>query len=255
MIYIHKNKNKTHEIEVYDSIQKLPILRFQKFNKYQMIASEIGNDFSDFDRRMEKGLAFLHKNMIAEALQEFKNMRMTVWNAFEEFTPMGKSFAVLIRRIDNVVYEEFAPDDLDKILAHLSNIGFDIDSSVAALVAAKKKIELELSVYFPSSFHKDGDSETATLRYSRVNLQLDKIIEEKDIDQEVYNIEKEILQRDKPNVWNVHSENNMERAVEVDFMKYAIQVTEMSGGQELETMSTFKFYATTEMLKDKHTKK
>jgi len=42
-----------HEIEIYDNIQDLPILTFQKFNKYQMMASEIGNDFEDYDRRTE----------------------------------------------------------------------------------------------------------------------------------------------------------------------------------------------------------
>ena len=87
MVYKFKN----HEIEIYDSIQNLPVLRFQKFNKYQMIASEIGNDFADYDKRTEKALAFLHKNMVQEAIQELNNRRQTVFNAYNEFTPIGKS--------------------------------------------------------------------------------------------------------------------------------------------------------------------
>ena len=48
-------------------------------------------------------------------------------------------------------------------------------------------------------------------------------------------------------------ENNMERVLEVDFNKFAIQVTELSN-QRLEDMTTFRFYATVEYLKEKNKK-
>jgi len=89
MIYKHEK----HEIELFDSIHDLPILRFQRFNKYQMIASEIGNTFTDYDARMQKTIQFLKKDMKAEAIQELENQRQCVFNAFNEFTPLGKSFA------------------------------------------------------------------------------------------------------------------------------------------------------------------
>jgi hypothetical protein len=219
-----------------------------------MIQSEIGNDFADYDKRTEKALAFLHKNMIAEAIQELANRRQTVHYAYNEFTPMGRSFAVMIKRIDNVLYEEYAPDDLDRILTHLNDIGFDIEKTVTSLVAVKKKIETELVVYFPSSFPRGGNKEETALRYSRLNLLLDKVIENKDgVDQQIYRVEKDILEQDKPNVWNVWQENNMERVLEVDFRKYGLTVAEMSG-QDLDNMTTFDFYATVELLKEKHSK-
>lgn len=83
---------------------------------------------------------------------------------------------------------------------------------------------------------------------------LDLIIEKKvSIKDEVFEVEKEILENDKPHVWNVHIENNMERVLEVDFNKFAIQVTELSN-QRLEDMTTFRFYATVEYLKEKNKK-
>ena len=128
-----------HEIELYDSIQNIPILRFQKLNKYTMIDLEIGNDFNDYNKRLNKTLAFLAKNMVAEAIQELKNQQQTVFNAFNEQSPKGKSFAVLIHRIDKVHYTKFAPDDLDRILIHLNDIGFDINTSIELLRKKKKK--------------------------------------------------------------------------------------------------------------------
>lgn len=132
-------KHGKHEIEMFDSIHSLPILRFQRFNKYQMIASEIGNTFSDYDQRSQKALQFIQKGMNNEAIQELENRRQTVFNAFNEFTPVGKSFAILIKRIDNVVYDTFTPDDLDRCLEHLEKIGLDNKTAIEKLQEVKKK--------------------------------------------------------------------------------------------------------------------
>lgn len=243
-----------HEIEIYDNIQDLPILTFQKFNKYQMMASEIGNDFEDYDRRTAKTIAFLDKGMIKEARQELENRRIAVFNAYREFTPVGYSFAVLIRRIDKKEYTKKTSEEIDDILKQLEKIGFDFKTSIEKLKEVKKKIDQQLLVYYPKFFPKNQNKDILVLRAKRVNYLLDLIIEKKvSIKEEVFEVEKEILENDKPHVWNVHIENNMERVLEVDFNKFAIQVTELSN-QRLEDMTTFRFYATVEYLKEKNKK-
>lgn len=248
MIYKFKN----HEIEVYDSIQSLPILRFQRFNKYQMIASEIGNDFFDYERRTEKALKFLNAGMIEEAKQELNNRRQAVWNAYNEFSPLGKAFAVLVKRIDNVKYEEYTPDDLDRILEHLNNIGLDYTTSLKQLREVKKKIETELLVYFPNSFQKNANKEQTVLKYKLANIKLDEIIEQKELDKK--SLQKEILEHEKPNSWNVWDKQNMERVMEVDFQKFGSIITEKSG-QPLKDMTTFTFYVNVELIKERNPKK
>lgn len=247
MVYKFKN----HEIEIYDSIQNLPILRFQKFNKYQMIASEVGNDFLDYEKRTEQALKFLKSGMINEAIQELNNRRQAVWNAYNEFTPLGRAFAVLVRRIDNVKYEEYSPDDLDRILLHLNNIGVDVETSLNQLKEVKKKIETELVVYFPLYFQKNSNKEQSVLRLKLANLKLDEIIEEET--KEKSEVVKELLEHEKPNSWNVWDKGNMERAMEVDFQKFALMVTEKSN-QTLHKMTTFTFYTMAELIKEKNSK-
>ena len=243
-----------HTIECYDSIQNLPVLRFQKFNKYQMIASEIGNDFSDYDRRTEKALAFLHKGMVKEGIQELNNRRQMVFNAFNEMSPTLHSFAILVKRIDKKIYEDYSPDDIDRIIKHLNEIGLTMNESLEKLKEIKKKIETELSVYYPQFFSKKSNQEQIALRYKRAQLMLDGIIEiPEDYEQKKFEVEKEILEHDLPNVWNVWEKQNMERTLEVDFHKFAIAVTELSN-QDLKNISTFTFYATVEHLKEKHAK-
>jgi len=87
-----------------------------------------------------------------------------------------------------------------------------------------------------------------------LNLLCDEIITEKEVDVPLYEVEKEILENDKPNKWDVWSENNMERILEVDFQKFALNVTELTGS-DLRKMSTFTFYASVEYLKEKNPKK
>lgn len=101
-------------------------------------------------------------------------------------------------------------------------------------------------------FPKNGDPETTTLRVKRVMSLLDTIIDPKGNHQETtFNIEKEILERDKPKIWNVWTPNNMEKVLEVDFAKFGVAVTGQTG-QKLSEITTFEFYASVEYLKEKH---
>lgn len=136
MIYTHGK----HEIELFDSIHNLPVLRFQRFNKYQMQSAEIGNTFEDYDKRSIKALQFIKKGMNDEAIQELENRRQTVYNALNDFTPVGRCFAILVKRIDHRDYSKsFAPDDLDRVLQHLESIGLPYDTTIQKLQELKKK--------------------------------------------------------------------------------------------------------------------
>jgi len=110
-----------------------------------------------------------------------------------------------------------------------------------------------LAVYY-SDFFPKGGNETTILRIQRLNALLDDVIESKEDTERLFKIEKEILQNDKPNNWNIWKKNNMERVLEVDFMKFGISVTRKTG-TKLTDMMTFEFYATVELLKEESKKK
>jgi len=145
-----------HEIELFDSIHNLPVLRFQRFNKYQMQASEIGNTFQDYDQRTVKISQFIQKKMFEEALQELENRRQTVFNAYNDFTPLGKSFAILVKRIDKVEYQDFSPDNLDRCLEHLDRIGLGFANSIEKLKEVKKKSKRNWWFTIRNLFQKMG---------------------------------------------------------------------------------------------------
>lgn len=110
--------------------------------------------------------------------------------------------------------------------------------------------------YFPSLFPKNGNTEQTLLRVQRADFLLEQIIDsEKDLSEDIFNVEKEILENDKPNIWNVHidSKNNMERVLEVEFQKYALAVTEDSS-MRIEQTSVMTFYSKVLQLKEKYKK-
>lgn len=133
-----------HEIEIYDDIQQMPMAKFQKFNKYSMIANEIGNTFSDYEERTARALEFLDKGMVAEAKLELLNRRMTVFNSYNESSPSGKAFSCLIKRIDDVEYNGISPAELDVVEEHLNKIGYPYINSLETLNDVKKKSRFSL---------------------------------------------------------------------------------------------------------------
>lgn len=81
---------------------------------------------------------------------------------------------------------------------------------------------------------------------------LDQIIESHvDRSDNLFQIEKDILETDKPNIWNIWKEGNMEKMLEVDFRKFVIAVMSAAPtGEKVEEITTFTFYSTVEQLSE-----
>lgn len=70
----------------------------------------------------------------------------------------------------------------------------------------------------------------------------------------IYNIERELLQNEDPNVWNVHTDGNIDKQIEIDFRMYALTVVDYLN-LDLENISVFEFYSSVKYLKNKFKKK
>lgn len=242
-------KFKRHEIEVYDSIDELPIFRYQKFHKYQMMQNDIGEDFADYDLRTQKALEFMKHGMIAEAMQELKNRRQLVFNAYNEFSAKGKAFAVLIKRIDKKVYDNKKPSssDLDQVLEDLNDIGFDIKTSYEILTEKSVSIQKQLSLYFPKKFSSRSGQNYLSLRIKRLKALTDGVINGEEPD--LRDVEKEIISNDIPNSWNIYDEGNLERYSEIEFNKLVMAVSKHSQ-ISMNEMSVKDFYSAIEYLEE-----
>lgn len=137
-------------VELYDSIEGLPIVRFTAFCKMLLIDSGVGSDLSAVDRHVERVIRFMRNGKPDEAERELRNMRQSVWMVQEGLCPRHLAFAALVRSVDGVGQTDVSEAGLRKVAAMLGDATEKEVSS--AMEEAKKKIDAELEVYFPALF-------------------------------------------------------------------------------------------------------
>ena len=134
-----KTKVGSHTVEFYDSPETLPIIRYQKFNKYLMIDNEVGSSIADYDKRMQKAIRFLNSDLKSEAVKELENNRQNVYNCLTEYVPKGKALAILVKSINGKRYHDIESETLKKIESELNRIGFTQKMMEDAIIEVKKK--------------------------------------------------------------------------------------------------------------------
>lgn len=142
-----------HEVEMYDAIDELPIVRFHKYQKLLLVDAGVGSDIAGFDQKLEKAKRFIASEKPEQAMQELENLRQGVFMIQNETSPKHKSFAALVTKVDG---KEFGVTDaeLDEITAILNDV--PVGELADQLDSVKKKIDTELMLYFPRLFN-DAD--------------------------------------------------------------------------------------------------
>ena len=67
------------KVELYDSIEDLPIIRFHKYNKMLLVDAGVGSDLADFDRHIEKAIRYAAGTKPDLAIAELQNLRQNVY--------------------------------------------------------------------------------------------------------------------------------------------------------------------------------
>jgi hypothetical protein len=132
-------KEGKHTILFYDSARDLPIRRYQKFNKYIMIAMQVGDSIADYDKRMVRANGYLASEDCKSAIVEITNQRQTLHHALEEYSPQNFALALMVHSIDGGIVDEYSDDALNGILDTLDKIGFTKNQADTTLDAVKKK--------------------------------------------------------------------------------------------------------------------
>ena len=137
IVEVH-NKSKKHTVEFYSTIRKLPIRRFQKFNKFEMVASDVGASVDDLLKRLSRASGYIGNNDAKSAVQELNNLVNTVHHAMEEYSPKHQALAIMVKSIDGVECVGFEEDDLQQVLDKLDSIGFDQETAETTTTDLKK---------------------------------------------------------------------------------------------------------------------
>ena len=140
-----------HQVEYYDTIDELPIVRFHKYQKMLLVDAGIGSDISAFDQRIEKAQRFILSEKSEQARQELENLRQCVYLIQNGLSPKHLAFAALVFAIDGVQCTDLSDDALRKVCETFADA--PENDLTAQLEAVKKKIDGELMLYFPSIFN------------------------------------------------------------------------------------------------------
>ncbi len=246
-----------HIVVTFNDPEELPMRRYQRFNKFLMIANEVGSTFEDFNQRDAKAYAFLKNGLFPEAMQELKNRSQCVYNAFMEYSPKGRAMAILVHSIDDKIYTGHSSSTIDEILDKLEEIGLSYKQSNEIVNEAKKKIEQALSKYFPEKFkgNKNTLFEYNSILVKKLLLEVKGILYGglEELKTEIQDHEKKMLSLDTPNSWNVNATDNMEITMESDFDKYLFSISEHTN-VDTEQITVFKFYALESYITEKLSK-
>lgn len=174
-------------VKVYDSIDEMPIVNFQKYNKYLLIDSGIGSDADDIDAHIIKIAKYIKAKDDKKALQELQNMRQNIYMVNSEISPKYLAFASLIHSIDGSEISDLSDDGLKKILESIKEIKHS--AVIDFLMWLKKKVTSELEIYFPGDFTSPKEKEAYDKLKSRTLLVLDAIINDSDNTEKIETID------------------------------------------------------------------
>lgn len=186
-------------VRVYDSIDEMPIVNFQKYNKYLLIDSGIGSDADDIDAHIVKIAKFIKANNNKKALQELQNMRQNMRMVNNEISPKYLAFAALIHSIDGKEVNDLSDDGLKKLLQDLKDIKHS--KVIDFLLWLKKKVTSELETYFPGDFVNPKEKEAYDKLKNRTLLVLDSIINDTDNTEQIELIDTMMLNMHTPKVF------------------------------------------------------
>lgn len=164
-----------HTVEIYDTIEALPVLRFHKYNKMLLIDAGVGSDLSDFDNHIEKAIRFCRTKQTDLAEKELDNMRQNVYFIQSGISPKHLAFCVLVKSVDGVEKNDLSDDGLKSLLDMFADV--PNAELTAQLEAVKKKIDDELLLYFPRLFDDASIKEYFDELKQRTLVMLDAIIE------------------------------------------------------------------------------
>lgn len=232
-------------VELYDSIEELPILRFQKYNKYLLLDACVGSDLNDISGRIDKAIRYVGIDP-KSAIMELRNLQIGIALIGEELSPKHMAFAAIIHSIQGkpIGTSDDAFKDALKSLDKASNNFIN-----RLLESIKKKIDEQLEAYFPTVNSSGMERQTFDLIKRRAILQLDSLIDGKDREGDILQVEDELLLLNKPKQFN--SEINTEVEYDKDFNR-SILLIQDNINADGHKMTVMQFYNALDYIKLKN---
>ena len=235
------------KVVIYDSIDTLPVVRFHHYNRYLIVDSGIGSDMTDFDAHIEKVVRYIRKGDNENAAKEMENMRQNVYMILEGQNVRHLSFACLVKSIDGVEQDDLSPEGLTRVLEQLG--GAPLKDVTASAEEVKKKIDQELTLFFPALFDDVRTREYYDVLKRLTVTQLEQIADG-DSDERKRRAEElreRLILYVKPKVFTGH--DGVEVKHDKDFETMCLVITKETG-RDAKRMTVLEYYNAYEYIKN-----
>lgn len=234
---------KNKEIKLYDSIDEMPIVNFQKYNKYILIDSGIGSDLDSIDSHLIR-LSKLIKTDMVKAQQELQNMRQNMHMVVSNISPQYLAFAALIHSVDGKEVKDLSEDNLKKILDDIRDVKHSV--IVDILVWLKKKLQEELELYFPNDFDSAKEKETYDRLKRRTILVLKQIVDDTDYSEQINEIDSYSFSLYKPKPF--YGKSSVEIAYDKQYENSCLLISKQTG-VDAKKMTVLQYFNALELIK------
>lgn len=239
-----------HILEMYDSIQELPITRFQSYNLNLLIDGGIGSDLDAFDKHINS-IRQLVINDPNAAQTELTNLQQNIRFIMSNTNPNLNSFVVMIRKIDSrdIKDEDLTEDGIKAILNELGKKKLPFISAQRFLNAIKKKLDTEFELFFPKVVDSATTKEFYTKLKQRTMLILQQIQDSTcDFSAQVAEIDEFLMSRLKPKSY--HGREGLEVKMIKGFEQTCVLLKQYNVSHEPKKMTTLAFYQALEVIKE-----
>ena len=243
---------KNYKIEFFSSIKDLPFDRFQEFNRFSMLDTEIGSTMDDFDKVVVRINEFIQKDLKDDSVRELINLRTIVNHVLSGTNHRGLAFVCLIKKLNGKEVTDYGEENLKKILKKLSDAGLTVGDVIDKGGEVKKKIETELELFFPSMFDNILQKEGRTQMKARLMALCDMIIEDDKAAaaKKLFDIELAMLRLVKPK--NFMGKNSYEIQFEKNYQMVVCNLSAHTN-KDINKMTVLEVYTLMEILQKKNT--
>lgn len=233
-----------HTVTVYEGIDEMPIVRYQKFNRLMLIESGVGSTIEELDTHLQRAIVYC-MTQPEHTYNELMNLRQCFNMASNGVHPGMMAFAAFVKSVDGVEYPVNASDsDLKAIFDSLSDA--TINELSEPFQKVKKKIEAEVSVYFPRMADDPLIKQYYDIKLSLIKAKLDKLVNNVDNSEAVKEIEDKLLTFFPPRIF--YGTDSVEIKTDKEFQEMCLVITQNMHINARE-MSVSEFYTAFEMIK------
>ena len=240
-----KMKLGEHSVTMFDSIEELPIVRFQKYNKMLMLDAGLGSDLTALDAHLARVGEFIKAGETDNAAREIDNLRQTLFNVQNGLTPHFMSLIPLMAEVDGEPLTDLSDENIQRVYDPLKDVTMKAYEGAASEV--KKKIEEELKAYFNQGGESAASKEYYELMRRRALLMLDEIGDGRDRSEEIRAIESQMVRSDKPRVFQ--GERNAEVLYDKNFVGCCIAIAQ-NLNMDAKQMTVLEYYRAIEVLEE-----